>query len=435
MTGGGEMKKQISVKKISFAGALLLGINGIIGSGIFLLPGHLFQEAGSYSILAILFAGLATLMIALNYAVMASKMDDDGGAWTYAYRAFGSLAGFQTGWFGWFLGVITISAEIAAFLTTLAGFMPLTSQSLTYKLIALSIITMIGIINLFGPSFVTYLDDLSSALKVVILCIFIIAGAVALSHFKVTFGHHATTGHGFTGAFVTAFYMFTGFSFLPNVAGQMKNAAKALPRVIIITMIAVSLIYVTTQTVTIEFLGNSLAGEKLPVAAAFGIIGGQMGQSLILSGMLVSILGVAIAVSFDTPVELASMAREHQLMPDWLARQNRYGAPYWAIILTTALAGGLVVSGEYIFLVKLIVFSSFIQYIATIASLIKLRNDQTLGVGMRLPGGLLLPIASLLLITYLLTSFAMVTVLIGLGFAAVGLVIHEVERAIKQKNK
>jgi amino acid transporter len=200
-------------------------------------------------------------------------------------------------------------------------------------------------------------------------------------------------------------------------------------------MIAVSLIYVATQTVTIEFLGNSLAGEKLPVAAAFGIIGGQMGQSLILSGMLVSILGVAIAVSFDTPVELASMAHEHQLMPDWLARQNRYGAPYWAIILTTALAGGLVVSGEYIFLVKLIVFSSFIQYIATIASLIKLRNDQTLGVGMRLPGGLLLPIASLLLITYLLTSFAMVTVLIGLGFAAVGLVIHEVERAIKQKNK
>ncbi len=112
-----------------------------------------------------------------------------------------------------------------------------------------------------------------------------------------------------------------------------------------------------------------------------------------------------------------------------------YSYPNWAIILTTALAGGLVVSGEYIFLVKLIVFSSFIQYIATIASLIKLRNDQTLGVGMRLPGGLLLPIASLLLITYLLTSFAMVTVLIGLGFAAVGLVIHEVERVIKQKNK
>nr|WP_288531647.1 hypothetical protein [uncultured Secundilactobacillus sp.] len=71
---------QKNTETLSFNSVLLLGINGIIGSGIFLLPGTLFKFAGWMSLIAIGLAGLATLMIAMNYAVMASKIDEDGGA-------------------------------------------------------------------------------------------------------------------------------------------------------------------------------------------------------------------------------------------------------------------------------------------------------------------------------------------------------------------
>lgn len=67
-------------KTLSFASVILLGINGIIGSGIFLLPGTLYQEAGLGSVSAIVLAGLSTTLIALSYAMLASKIDDDGGA-------------------------------------------------------------------------------------------------------------------------------------------------------------------------------------------------------------------------------------------------------------------------------------------------------------------------------------------------------------------
>lgn len=414
--------------QISFNSALLLGINGIIGSGIFLLPGTLYKEAGNLSVLAIMLAGLSTLLIALNYAVMASKIDDDGGAWTYANRAFGSLAGFQTGWFGWFLGVITIAAEIAALLTTLGGFVPAFSHPLTYKVTALALIVALGVLNLFGATFVKYLDNLSSVLKISILVIFIGSGAILLWHGQPTSAATVAPHPHFTSAFTTAFYMFTGFSFLPNVAGQLKNAARALPRVMILAMVAVTLIYGATQAVTIAFLHGSLAGESLPVAAAFAQIAGEVGRVVILSGMLISIIGVAIAVSFATPVELASMATKHESMPTWFARQNRFGVAYIAVLATTGLAAALVVSGEYIFLVKLIVFSSFIQYVATIGAVLKLRHDTTLSPGLRLPGGMLVPIASLVLIGYLLTSFAPVTFAIGAGFAMVGMVVYWVEQ-------
>lgn len=66
-------------KTLSFTSVILLGINGIIGSGIFLLPGTLYQEAGLGSVSAIVLAGLSTTLIALSYAMLASKIDDDGG--------------------------------------------------------------------------------------------------------------------------------------------------------------------------------------------------------------------------------------------------------------------------------------------------------------------------------------------------------------------
>src|SRR5699024_3517778 len=115
-------------KSLSFSSVLLLGVNGIIGSGIFLLPGSLYQQAGNWSVLLVTLAGIATTLVALNYAVLASKIDEDGGAWVYANRAFGPAVGFQIGWLSWFLGVITISAEIAAFLTTLTDFIPALQQ-------------------------------------------------------------------------------------------------------------------------------------------------------------------------------------------------------------------------------------------------------------------------------------------------------------------
>nr|WP_282802321.1 APC family permease [Secundilactobacillus kimchicus] len=372
---------------LSFNSVLLLGINGIIGSGIFLLPGTLFKAAGWASLATIGLAGLATLVIAMNYAAMASKIDEDGGAWVYANQAFGPHAGFQIGWFSWFLGVITISTETAAFLTTLSGFWPAAQHRSVYVGIALLILGGITLLNFFGPGTMKVIDNLSSTVKVGLILLFIVGGGIYLGLHS---GHPVTTGgagHHPINAFTTAFYMFTGFSFLPIAAKQMKNAEKTLPRALVVVMIVVTLLYMLTQFLTIMLLGSTVMIEKLPVAAAFMHVLGSAGRGLILAGMLVSTLGVAIAVSFDTPVELASLATEKKLLPREFGRQNRFGAPIIALLSTMGLAILLVLSGSYLFLVNLIVLSSFVQYIATALSLLKLQPDQTLPRGVRLWGG------------------------------------------------
>lgn len=412
-------------KTLSFGSVLLLGINGIIGSGIFLLPGTLFKEAGWNSLTTILIACLATTLIAMNYAVMASKMDENGGAWIYADRAFGHLAGFQIGWFSWFLGVITISTEIAAFLTTLSGFWPAAHHKSVYITIALCILLSLLVINMFGPGMMKVIDNLSSAIKILLLLTFIIGSAIFIFERHSSLPAITGTGDGHVmSAFTTSFYMFTGFSFLPIAAKQMKNVEKTLPRALLIVMVIVSAIYLLAQLFTIKILGQSLVNDRLPVASAFAQVLGPIGRSIILAGMLASTLGVAVAVSFDTPVGLASLATEKQLLPREFGKKNRFGAPVLGVLATIVLAAVLVVSGSYLFLVNLIVFSSFVQYISTVAALIRLRHDNSLPQGMRLPGGLIIPIISLLIIGYLMTKFSVETYSIGIGFAILGELIY-----------
>ncbi|MFT8774718.1 MAG: APC family permease [Lacticaseibacillus paracasei] len=410
-------------KTLSFASVILLGINGIIGSGIFLLPGTLYQEAGVGSVSAIVLAGLSTTLIALSYAMLASKIDDDGGAWVYSNRVFGAFVGFQTGWFGWFLGVITIAAELAAFLTALGGLVPAVKQRDVYISVALVIIAALIIINLTGPNILTFIDNISSALKIIILIAVIAAGGYFISTHGLHLNQPRAASTDFRTAFSTAFYMFTGFSFLPVAANKMRNPEKTLPRALMLVMLVVIAIYGLAQITTIVILGTSLTAEALPVAAAFAAIVGPIGKTVVILGMLISILGVAVAVSFDTPIEMASLATEKALLPAVFGRTNKSGAPFVAIWLTLGIAALLVVSGSYLFLVNLIVFSAFLQYITTILAWFKLRHDPTLPTGIHLPMAPFFMGFALLLIGYLITSATWLTWLIAVIVALIGSVI------------
>lgn len=420
-------KRHLTAKTLSFGSVVLLGINGIIGSGIFLLPGTLYQQSGKWSVLATMSAGIATTLIALCYAAMASKIDDDGGAWVYADRAFGRFVGFQTGWFGWFLGVITIAAEIAAFLTTLGGLVPAVKSKPVYLTIALVILILLVLLNLVGSRLLTVIDNLSSALKIAILAMFVIATLFFVSRHPFQFTGSGTGFSGFRQSFAATFYMYTGFSFLPVAAKKMANPEKTLPRALIVVMAIVIAVYALAETATIGILGTKLSGNALPVANAMAEIVGSWGKTLVLSGMLVSIIGVAIAVSFDTPVEMASLANEKQLLPAVFGRKNASGTPTVAVLVTIGLAALLVLSGSYLFLVNLIVLAAFFQYITTILAWFKLRRDPSLPVGMKMPGGPVLPALGLLIILYLMISLNWVTWLIAAAMAIVGCIVYAID--------
>lgn len=90
----------------------LLGINSIIGSGIFLLAGKIYRNAGNWSLLAILLAGFSLFTIAFSYANMSKLYPENGGAFIYARRVFGRFMGFIIGMVTWLLGTVSLATEV-----------------------------------------------------------------------------------------------------------------------------------------------------------------------------------------------------------------------------------------------------------------------------------------------------------------------------------
>lgn len=417
-------------KQLSFLGIFLLGINSIIGSGIFLLPGQIYHEMGLLSIVTILVAGLMAFIIALNYAVMAAKYNEDGGAWIYADNVFGSFTGFQVGWFGWWLGVITISAEVVALLTALMALVPALHNHTIFNATAIILLLVLGVINFFGPGLMEKVDNLATIAKLAIMIIFIVGGVWLIKGINLQLnlpgGMHSVGGFSdnFSTALSIIFYVFTGFNFLPIAAREMHNPQKTLPRALVLIMLTVTAIYVAVQFVAVGLLGNRIVHSDLPVADAFAVVFGPIGKAVILIGMCISILGVTIAGSFNTPIEMASLANEKQLLPKIYGKTNKFGSPWVANIITIAIACLLILSGGYIFLVKLIVLASFVQYVPTMLAVIKTRKNPNLPHDFELPGGYTFPIIGLLIVAYLLTGQSLLILFWGVGIFIMGTLIY-----------
>ena len=75
-----------------------IGINQMIGSAIFFLPSQVAAQIGTWSSIAFLVTGFASLLVALCFAEVGSRFEGTGGPYLYTRAAFGRFVGFQVGW-------------------------------------------------------------------------------------------------------------------------------------------------------------------------------------------------------------------------------------------------------------------------------------------------------------------------------------------------
>ena len=427
-------------KKISPFSAFLLGVDGMVGSAIFLLPGSLYSKAGNSLIGILLVSGVSALLLALCYAALSSETKQNGAAWLYAYKEFGRFVGFEVGFFTWFQGVITITTEIAAFLTSLKLFIPQLSDKLVYDIAGIAIVLVIAIIGLMGDRVSSIADNIATFLKIGVLLIFVLAGIWFIHRINFVSNAHYSF-HSVNNAFSNAFYMFTGFAFLPVAAAQMRNPRKNLPRELLAVIISVTLLYIATVVVAIGTVGPSIAHSSLPLAIAFAKHFGNLGKIIITVGTVGSVLGVAISLSYSTPYVASSLANEHQLLPQFFGKKSKSGAPYVAIIITAGLCALLILSGGYLFLVPCTIIISLVQYFSTSLVMFvkqwrRQRHQEQLPQGaFNLRGGILVPVLSLLVCVYILVNLKLKVILFGVIALICGIALYFIDKLITKKAK
>lgn len=416
--------------KMGFWTILLFGINGIIGSGIFLLPNEGMKLFGPASLLVLGFDALLILTIGLCFAEDASLFKETGGSYVYAKAAFGNFVGYEVGFVTWAIRIIAEGTLYVGFATALAGVFPqlnnIMAKDIIVTILALSLMSM----NLMGVQVASIVNNVITVSKLVPLIIFIAVGIWFIKgpNFTPFVPAAVANTSSFSLAAITMFYVFTGVEGAVVAAGEMKNPQKDLPHVLIIIILAVATFYILIQAVCIGVLGSSLANSVTPVQDAFAKIAGGFGKYLIAAGTLLSIGGICVSSSFITPRSGVAMAN-HGMMPKMLAEKNRFGVPYHAIIISALLGLAIALSGTFNTLAQISAVSRFAQYIPScIAVLVFRKTMKNRKSDFKIPFGWLIPVVAVTVSVLLLSQTNLVNLAWGFGALLVAVPFYFLSR-------
>ena len=410
-------------KKLGFWSIVLLGINGIIGSGIFLLPNKAMAIIGPASLLVMLFDMLLVLAITFCFAEASGLFKENGGAYIYAKEAFGDFIGYEVGFLSWATRIIAFSTMSVGFATALGGLIPSLNTVMMKNIIISVIFIVLAVINLLGIKLYEVIQNLATIAKILPVILFIGMGIFYIEpvNFTPLVPNGVYTPGSFGAAAVMLFFAFTGFESLAVAAAEMENPQKNLPKATLITIFTVSAIYILLLACAIGIMGYELADTTAPVQAAFTRIAGAFGTTIVAAGTLISIGALCIASSFITPHSGLALAEQHML-PAFMAKRNRFGAPYWCIIVSTIVAMLIGYTGGFAFLASISVVSRFSQYIPTCLSIMVFRKKMPDAPRVfKIPFGPVIPVIALLVSFWLLAQAKPQQLLIGFGAAIVAL--------------
>ena len=404
--------------KFGFWSIVLLGINAIIGSGIFLLPNQAYALSGAFSLVVVLFDAVLAMSLALCFAEASGRFHRNGGPYIYARAAFGNFIGFEVGFMKAAISIIAWAAMANGFATALSAVVPVLNDPFYKNAIIILLMGSLGLINVLGVQVSKIINNIVTVGKLLPLLLFIAVGLFYVNAGNFTpmlpTGAAAET-FSFGAAALLIFYAFTGFEAIAEAAEDMENPQRNIPRAIMVVMGLVSLFYFLILAISIGVLGPDLANTKTPIATAAAVFLGSAGGFLVTAGTLVSIGGINLASSFLTPRVIVAIADDHMLPPVF-SRYSRFGTPYVAILFATVVGILIALSGSFTTLAAISVVSRFAQYVPTcLAILVLRRKDLEHPSTLSVPWGPVIPVVAILVSLWLLVQADAQKILIGLG--------------------
>lgn len=390
-------QKQHLTRAMSFFDVTCLGINSVVGAGIFLLPGHLCGLVGNGAFWVFPLCGVLCFAIALCFAEMGGLYNKTGGAYLYARDAFGPLVGFLVGWMMWLASIIGWASVASGFELYLEFFLP-AKNAWTGKALVTLLVIGLSTVNYFGVKPGAGVINFFTVGKLLSLFIFITVGLFFINGQNLVSLHN---GKNFSTATIMALYAYTGFEFLVVPAEEMQHPQRDIPRVLLFVLLGVTALYAVIQIVaTGTFPG--LASSDKPLADAARYFMGAIGGLVIGIGALFSIGGINAGIALTGPRSLYALSADGFFPKIFSQIHPRYHTPYLAIVINTGLTLLLTLTGSFKYLIAASVMVSILQYIPTCLAIIVLRirwPDRQRNY--KIPGGYCIPLLALAICVWL----------------------------------
>jgi len=417
----------------------LLGIGGIIGTGIFVLTGVAArQDAGPAVVASFALAGVVSALAALCYAEFATLLPISGSAYSYAYATLGELFAWIIGWdlvieyavaastvasgwsgyFGKILGQLGIELPVAMSVGVFAG------HGGFLNVPALGIILLVSALLVIGVRESASFNSFIVVLKTAVI-LYVIAAGVG---YVVPANWSPFMPFGWNGVVAGAglvFFAYIGFDSVTTAAEEARRPERDMPIGIIGSLAICTLLYIAVSAVITGMVPLPQIDKTAPLAQAFLDVGLSVAASLISAGAIIGLTSVLLVLLYGQSRIFFAMSRDGLLPPMFSRLHPRFRTPH----LSQVLVGVLVATAAAIFpleeLARFVSIGTLAAFVMVSIGVIALRRSAPdLHRPFRCPGVPAVPIACILACFYLMSGLGLVTWLrLGL-WLLIGLAIY-----------
>jgi len=410
-----------------------IGINGIIGTGIFLLPARVFRDAGALSWAAWLAIGAVCLLVGLCFCETSGRSERNGGPYLYARDAFGRWVGVGVGWMALASNFFAYGAVARAFGRNLSFLVPPLNRAGPQIALAIAVIGGLAALNYRGIRPGALTSDVFSGAKLIPILLFVGLGLLFVDWHRLALPAPAgkSTVEALKLGGFAALFACTGFEYVPVAAGETENPRRNIPLALIFALLGSMLLYVLVQIVFIGTHPDPGAADK-PLAEAAAAFAGPWAGGFVAVGSVISSFGYLTAVALVTPRYLSALSENGELPPLFARTHPRFGTPSVAIGLSALVCAGLAVFADFDRLADLNNAAVFAQYVPTCLAVPMLRRTKGASA-FHLPLGPTIPVLATLGCILFLNGIKRADAVFSVATLAVGLVLHAVWRVFGRR--
>jgi basic amino acid/polyamine antiporter, APA family len=402
---GNELRRALTATQLT-----LLGIGGVIGTGIFVLTGvAAAQNAGPALALSFIFAGIGCMFAGLCYAEFAAMIPVSGSAYSYSYATLGEGIAWFIGWnlileylfavatvsVGWSGYAVSLLDQLHIHIPDALSHAPFDQDRLTEHMVrtgaiinvpAMLIVAAIATICYIGIKQSATFNSWIVTIKVTVIILFIMFGISFIN----TANWHPfvppNEGHfgefGWSGVLKAAgviFFAYIGFDAISTAAQEAKNPQRDMPIGILASLVICTILYVIVATVLTGMVSYKELNVAAPVALALDKYPGLHWLGIpIKLGAVAGMTSVMLVMTIAQARIFFAMARDG-LLPKFFGKVHpKFRTPSTGTVVTgvtAAIIGGLFPVGVLGHLVSIGTLAAFVTVCIGVLVLRKTRPD------------------------------------------------------------
>lgn len=363
--------------KLSLATAILINLNIMMGSGIFINTVELAKRAGLLSAFMYPLIGLLILPLIVAIAKLI-KLHPAGGFYIFAQKEINPFIGYLSTWSYFIAKLASASLTIHVSTSLITQIFPALSIApiLWYDL---AIITLFIGLNLLHMKTGSRIQFGFLGFKLIPILFVIGSGIILFNLTSISTLPIIWTG--ITGSLPFVLYAATGFEATCALSSQIEDAERNGPRAILISFSTMMVLVFLFQFLFYSLLGDSLASQTTYLGAFPTLLAYLLPNNPTLAYKLQAFFNLAIASSalggcygilYSNNWNLYTLA-EHKKIAGWqyLMRLNKHDIPYLCIAVEWIICVGylLYTSGNQLILQPLAALGTTLTYTISVIAL------------------------------------------------------------------